>query len=61
MKTQDPDFSGMTASERLFALGLLEEYNRAVQYRDLRKIRTLLARIRVEDGAIETAIRNLDK
>ena len=53
------DFDGMTVSERLFSLGLLLKYSKATRDRDILKVRELLARVGVEEGAIAKTIEML--
>ena len=52
-------FDGMTANERLFSLGLLDDYAKATRNKDVRKIQDLLARVGVEQGAIAKVIERL--
>lgn len=46
-------FSGMTVNERLWALGLMEEYDRAIQAGDRARLRSILERVKVDAASID--------
>jgi DnaJ-domain-containing protein 1 len=50
------DFSGMTVRERLFEIGLLDEYTRARDAKDEARVRSLLRRVHVDQSSIEKNI-----
>jgi hypothetical protein len=51
MSAPDPEFSGMTVNERLFAAGLLEAWDSAVRAGDRRAAVGVLGRVGLEDQA----------
>ncbi|MDF7776489.1 hypothetical protein P1X14_14635 [Sphingomonas sp. AOB5] len=48
----EPDLAGMTVNERLFALGLLEQFDAAREQSDLLSMRRLLERVEVDEASI---------
>ena len=46
------ELEGMTTNERLFEVGLLDEYDTAIAGRDTEKVRTILESIYVDELSI---------
>ena len=51
-------FSGMTVNERLCALGLMDEYDRAIQSRDRARLRRILERVKVDAASIDRILKS---
>lgn len=50
----NPAYSGMTVNERLFAAGLLNEWDRAVKARDKSRMMDILGQVELADEAEDT-------
>lgn len=57
----DEDLSGMTVNERLFALGLSGEFDRAVKKGNEHEIRRVLKLARLDDKSIEEIVHSVLK
>jgi hypothetical protein len=60
MKQEDKnDLMGMTVNERLFACGLLGEFDRAVREKDREKLKTILKKAYVDEASIDLTVSKL--
>ena len=57
MTTQGNELAGVTVDERLFACGLLDQYDRARSERDLDALRSIFQRIALPDYPLEELLR----
>jgi len=48
--------SAMTVNERLVALNLMEEFDKAIELKNEKKIREILERAKVDNGSIESIV-----
>jgi hypothetical protein len=55
-----PNYGGMTVNERLFAAGLLDEFDAAARARDRARMIEILAKVEVGDPAwaVDTILEN---
>lgn len=56
---KDDDYSAMTVNERLYAAGLLDEFDRAVQAADVETLERVLRRVQLSDENIAAIIRHV--
>ncbi len=59
MNENSDDLSGMTVNERLFATGLLSEFDDAVARRDLIDVRRILEFVRMDEISLEKITENI--
>lgn len=52
-------YAGMTVNERLYVSGLMDEFDKAVQERDVDKIRSILAKVELTEESIKTILEHL--
>jgi iron uptake system EfeUOB component EfeO/EfeM len=52
-------YAGMTVNERLFVSGLMDEFDRAVEARDVDRIRSILGDVELTEESIEPILEQL--
>jgi molecular chaperone GrpE (heat shock protein) len=53
------NYSGMTVNERLYVSGLMDEFDRAVEEKDVDKIRNILERVELTEESIKPILERL--
>jgi len=59
-ENEKPEYAGMTVNERLFAAGLLDEFEEAARARDRARMIALLAQVEIADPywSVNTMLKN---
>lgn len=52
-------YSGMTVHERLYASGLMDQFDQAVEERDIEKVRSLLRNVDLTEESIRPILEQL--
>lgn len=52
-------YSGMTVNERLYASGLMDEFDKAVEERDIERVRSILNNVELTEESIEPILERL--
>lgn len=52
-------YAGMTVNERLFVSGLMDEFDEAVQKKDVLKVRSILTKVELKEESIEPILEQL--
>lgn len=52
-------YSGMTVNERLYVSGLLEEFDKAVEEKDVNKVTLILRKVELTDTSIKPILKDL--
>jgi molecular chaperone GrpE (heat shock protein) len=55
----DNKFGGMTVNERLYVSGLMDDFDRAVQQRDVERVRSILTKVELSEESIEPILERL--
>lgn len=50
-------YSGMTVNERLYASGYIDEFDRAVQEKDLDKVKSILKELELDEVSIKSILK----
>ena len=53
------NYSGMTVNERLYASGLLKDFDDAVHKKDMDKVKAILQEVELTDSSIKDIIQSL--
>ncbi len=53
-------YAGMTVNERLFASGLMDEFDDAVKENNYLKVRTILEQVELTENSIRPLLENLN-
>lgn len=53
-------YAGMTVNERLYVSGLLDEFDEAVEKRDVARVRCVLEKVELTDESIEPILEKLE-
>ena len=53
-------YSGMTVNERLYASGLMREFDEAVENKDAEKVRSILEKVELTEESIEPILKEFD-
>lgn len=59
MESEALDLESMTTRERLFAMGLLEQYDQAQAARDILRVRALLQSVGIDEPSIERVVQRV--
>ncbi|MBS1528717.1 MAG: hypothetical protein JSU01_00295 [Bacteroidetes bacterium] len=54
----DDKYRGMTVNERLFVSGLMDEFDKAVEEKDVDKVISILKEVELTEGNIYPILRN---
>jgi molecular chaperone GrpE (heat shock protein) len=52
-------FFGMTVNERLYVSGLMDEFDRAVEERDIERVRSILTNVELTEESIRPILEKL--
>ncbi|MCH4897190.1 hypothetical protein E0494_10870 [Marinilabiliaceae bacterium JC040] len=52
-------YKGMTVNERLYVSGLMDEYDKAVEIRDIKKVTEILKKVKLEEVSIGPILKRL--
>mgnify|MGYP003390802617 FL=1 len=52
-------YSGMTVNERLYVSGLMDEFDKAVEERDIERVRSILNNVELTEESIEPILERL--
>ncbi|MCH4897198.1 hypothetical protein E0494_10930 [Marinilabiliaceae bacterium JC040] len=52
-------YKGMTVNERLYVSGLMDEYDKAVEIRDIKKVTEILKKVKLEEVSIDPILKRL--
>lgn len=52
-------YSGMTVNERLYVSGLMDEFDKAVEERDVERIRSILSNVELTEESIKPILEHL--
>ena len=52
-------YSGMTVNERLYVSGLMDEFDKAVEERDVERIRSILSNVELTEESIRPILEQL--
>jgi iron uptake system EfeUOB component EfeO/EfeM len=52
-------YSGMTVNERLYVSGLMDEFDKAVEERDIEKVRSVLSNVELTEESIRPILEKL--
>ena len=52
-------YSGMTVHERLYASGLMEQFDKAIEERDIEKVRSILRNVELTEESIRPILEQL--
>lgn len=55
----DNRYAGMTVNERLYASGLMDEFDEAVEKKDLKKAREILEQVELTEDSIRPILEEL--
>lgn len=53
-------YTGMTVNERLYASGLMREFDEAVENKDAEKVRTILEKVELNEESIKPILEELE-
>lgn len=53
-------YAGMTVNERLYASGLMGEFDEAVEKKDTEKVRIILGKVELTEASIKPILEKLD-
>ena len=56
----DKKYLGMTVNERLYVSGLMDEFDEAVEKKDIEQVHNILEKVELTQGAIEQILERLD-
>jgi len=56
----DNKYAGMTVNERLYVSGLIDEYDKAVENKDAKKVREILEKVELTEPNIEPILKQLE-
>lgn len=52
-------YKGMTVNERLYLSGLIEEFDKAIESKNIAKVKSILRNVELSDDSIDPIIKNL--
>ena len=52
-------YAGMTVNERLYVIGLMDEFDKAIKGKNIDKIRIILERVELTEDSINTILKQL--
>jgi hypothetical protein len=55
----DKKYSGMTVNERLYASGLMDQFDKAVEERDIERVRSILSSLDLSEESIRPILERL--
>ncbi len=55
----DKKYSGMTVNERLYASGLMDQFDQAVEERDIERVRSILSSLDLSEESIRPILERL--
>ena len=55
----DKKYLGMTVNERLYVSGLMDEFDEAVEKKDIEQVHNILEKVELTQGAIEQILERL--
>lgn len=53
-------YKGMTVNERLYASGLIDEFDKAVENKNRNKVETILKKVELNDESIKPILKELN-
>ena len=52
-------YKGMTVNERLYASGLMNDFEKAVDNKDIDKVKAMLKQVELDEASIEPILKSL--
>ncbi len=54
------EYKGMTVNERLYASGLMDEFDKAVENKNIDKVKSILKKVELNETSIKPILESLD-